>query len=276
MNAIEGAGRGTAPGAAPRNGEYLGGDGLLRCARCHGARQIRLSIMGRESVAPCLCQCGIRERDERERRRREEDEMWTVRRLRASGIQDRHLAEWTFDRAEDTRQVQMAKRYVENWESAKRESMGLLLWGDVGTGKSFLAACIANALIERGVPALMTSFSKILNQMGGIYSDERRQYVDSLSRFPLLVADDFGAERGTEYALEQVYSIVDERYKSGLPLIVTTNLTIGEIRDPQDVGRARIFSRLLEMCVPVQVTGADRREAEGRRKQGMAREALLP
>ena len=60
----------------------------------------------------------------------------------------------------------MAKRYVEQWKKVKAENLGLLLWGDVGTGKSFVAACIANALLDQGIPVLMTNFSKILNQMG--------------------------------------------------------------------------------------------------------------
>lgn len=143
------------------------------------------------------------------------------------------------------------------------------------TGKSFLAACIANALIEKGTPVLMTNFSKILNQMGGLYSEERYQYIASFSQFPLLVIDDLGIERRTYYALEQVYSVVDERYKSGMPLIITTNLTIREIREPEDVAHARIFSRILEMCTPVHVTGGDRRNALGREKQNRAKEVLF-
>lgn len=86
--------------------------------------------------------------------------------------------------------------------------------GDVGTGKSFVAACIANALIESGVPVLMTNFSKILNQMGAMYSEERYQYIASFTNYPLLIIDDLGIERNMEYALEQVYAVIDERYKS--------------------------------------------------------------
>lgn len=82
---------------------------------------------------------------------------------------------------------------------------------------------------------LMTNFSKILNQMGGMYSDERYKYIASFSAFELLIIDDLGIERNTEYALEQVYAVIDERYKAGKPLIITTNLTIAQIRDAEDV-----------------------------------------
>ena len=206
---------------------------------------------------------------------KEEEQLLYVRRLKATGIQERHLQDWTFASATDTPSVQMAKRYAENWKKVKAENLGLLLWGDVGTGKSFLAACIANALLEKGVPVLMTNFSKILNQMGAMYSDERYRYIASFNRFSLLIIDDLGIERNTEYALEQVYAVVDERYKAGLPLIITTNLTISQLRNPEDVAHARIYSRILEMCTPVHVPGLDRRTAIGKSKQELVKDVLF-
>lgn len=120
----------------------------------------------------------------------------------------------------------------------------------------------------------MTNFSKILNQMGAMYSDERYQYMASFSNYPLLIIDDLGIERSTEYALEQVYAVIDERYKSGLPLIITTNLTISELRNPDDVPHARIYSRILEMCTPVNISGGDRRRAISQTKRNVVKAVL--
>ncbi|MCD8190142.1 MAG: ATP-binding protein [Clostridiales bacterium] len=198
-----------------------------------------------------------------------------IRSLKASGIQEPALANWTFASAEDSPSIQMAKRYVDRWTEVKENNLGLLLWGDVGTGKSFTAACIANALLEAGVPVLMTNFSKILNKMGGMYSEQRYRYIASLADYELLIIDDLGIERSTDYAMEQVYAVVDERYKSNKPLIVTTNLTISQIRNAEDVAHARIYSRVLELCTPVQVRGTDRRTAIGRDKQAMVKELLF-
>lgn len=86
---------------------------------------------------------------------------------------------------------------------------------------------------------------------------------------------DLGIERNTEYALEQVYAVIDERYKTGLPLIITTNLTISQLRNPEDVAHARIYSRVLEMCTPVHVPGYDRRTAIGKSKQELVKEVLF-
>ena len=260
---------------APKEGEYLGDDGLLYCGKCHTPVQCRKEILGKLRTLPCTCKC----RQEEMRRQKEEDEaqerMNTIRRLKSTGIQERHLLDWRFDVAEETDTIRWAKHYVENWRKVRDKNLGLLLWGDVGTGKSFVAACIANALLEQAVPVLMTNFSRILNQMGAMYTEERYQYIASFNHYSLLIIDDLGIERSTEYAKEQVYAVIDERYKANLPLIITTNLTIRELRNPATVADARIYSRVLEMCTPVQVSGGDRRQAVSRNKQELVKDVLF-
>ena len=189
--------------------------------------------------------------------------------LRQKGIQDTHLLDWNFRVAEDTPYVQMGKRYVNNWQQVKAENLGLLFWGDVGTGKSFLAACITNALLSQGVTVMMTNFPRVLTRMGDLQFGER-------SEFDLLVIDDLGVERNSEYTLEQVYAVIDERYKSNLPLIVTTNLTPKQLGSAHDVAHARIYSRILEMCTPVLLQGADRRRAISSNKRILTKQILYP
>jgi DNA replication protein DnaC len=260
---------------APKEGEYLGDDGLLYCGKCHTPVQCRKELFGKMRILPCACRC----RQEEMRRQKEADEarerMNTIHRLKATGIQERHLLDWRFDVAEETDTIRWAKHYVENWRKVRDKNLGLLLWGDVGTGKSFAAACIANALLEQAVPVLMTNFSRILNQMGAMYTEERYQYIASFNHYSLLIIDDLGIERSTEYAKEQVYAVIDERYKANLPLIITTNLTIRELRNPATVADARIYSRVLEMCTPVQVSGGDRRQAVSRNKQELVKDVLF-
>lgn len=258
----------------PGENEYMGDDGLLYCSKCKTPVQCRVKIGSATHIVSCICQCRKKEQEAAERRVAEMERRNRIHSLKVNGIQEKALYNWTFANAEDNPSIQMARRYVANWSEAKQNNLGLLLWGDVGTGKSYVAACIANALLESGVPVLMTNFSKILNQMGGMYSQERYQYIASFSSFDLLIIDDLGIERSTEYALEQVYAVVDERYKSNKPLIVTTNLTINQIRNAEDVAHARIYSRVLELCTPVQVRGTDRRTEIGRDKQALVKDLL--
>lgn len=143
----------------------------------------------------------------------------------------------------------------------RERGKGLLFFGTVGTGKTFHAACIANALIDKGYPCLVTNFARLVNTLQGMY-EGKQQYIDSLNKFDLLVLDDLAAERDTDYMNEIVQNIVDSRYRAGLPTIVTTNLTADELKNPADIRKARTYSRLLEMTFPVEVKGADRRKAK--------------
>ena len=142
-----------------------------------------------------------------------------------------------------------------------------------GTGKSFMAGCIANALMEQEVAVCMTNFARIMNELNNAFSG-RNEVVDRLCGYPLLVIDDFGMERGTEYALEQIYNIIDSRYRSRKPLIVTTNLTLTELKNPQDTAHARIYDRLLELCTPIACTGPSMRKDIGQAKLNLLKTLL--
>jgi DNA replication protein DnaC len=86
-----------------------------------------------------------------------------------------------------------------------------------------------------------------------MYSQDKNDFIDSLNKYSLLILDDFGVERNTEFALEQVFSVIDSRYRSRKPMIVTTNLTLDELNDPADLAHQRIYDRVLERCVPVKI-----------------------
>ena len=105
----------------------------------------------------------------------------------------------------------------------------------------------------------------ILNDLAASF-DGRNEYISRLCSYPLLILDDFGMERGTEYGLEQVYSVIDSRYRSDKPLIATTNLTLEELQHPQDTPHARIYDRLTSMCAPVRFTGSNFRKETAQEK----------
>jgi DNA replication protein DnaC len=167
-----------------------------------------------------------------------------------------------------------AHRYVERWAEMWETSTGLLLWGGVGTGKSFFAGCIANALLDQGVPVLMTNFARILNTLTGMYSQDRNDFIDNLNKYSLLILDDLGMERNSEFALEQVFSVIDSRYRSKKPMIVTTNLTLDELKHPADLAHERVYDRVLERCVPLKISNRNIREGNAAANLAQARELL--
>ena len=245
-----------------REDEYLDESGLICCSKCHTHRQKRIGVSGKiiEPRCMCACQAADYERQEQERKHREFLDM--VAKNRSVGLLDPELRKHTFenDLGYNPKQIEIAKKYVENWEEFRVSSMGLLLWGNVGTGKSFIAGCIANALLDKGVSVIMTNFARLLNKLTDMYSGDRNAYIDSFKRYPLMIIDDLGIERNSEFAREQVFSVIDSRYRSQLPMIVTTNLSLKKLKNPEDMARARIYDRVLERCMPIRVNDQNIRD----------------
>ena len=245
-----------------REDEYLNEDNLLCCSNCHTPRQKRIETAGKRMEPRCMCACQAEahERQEQERKHREFLDM--VERNRSVGLPDPGLRKHTFenDLGYNSKQMEMAKQYVQHWEEFQKNSTGLLLWGDVGTGKSYIAGCIANALLDKGVPVIMTNFARLLNKLTDMYSDDRNAYIDSFKKYPLMIIDDLGVERDSEFAREQVFSVIDSRYRSQLPMIVTTNLSLEELKDTTDLSKARIYDRVMERCLPIKVNDQNIRE----------------
>ena len=241
-------------------GDYVGEDGLLYCGKCNTKKQTRINILGKEKTPYCLCKCEVERREREEAAIKREAFERRVKEMRRMGFPESDMQNWTFanDDGSNEKIKTAMMRYVENFDKMREDGKGLLLFGTVGTGKTYAAACIANALIDKGYPVLMTNFARIANTVSGMW-EGKQEYYDSLNRFPLLIIDDLAAERKTEYMSEIVFNVIDARYRAGLPLIVTTNLTSEELKHPSDISYQRTFSRLLEMCLPVKVEGKDKR-----------------
>ena len=276
-------------------GDYIGEDGLWVCGKCHTPKQARVRLFGKERTPMCLCKCAA-EQLERERIAQEslnlELEYDSQKHKTASNVdllhwlnrqnyrispkltkerislmrsvcfgEDEKLKNWTFANADGSNATLMSamQNYVDNFQTLKEQGKGLLLFGDVGIGKSYAAASVANALIDKGISVYMTNFARIANTVQGMF-EEKQDYYDSLNRFQLLILDDLAAERKTEYMQEIVFQVIDARCRAGLPLIITTNLTNKELKNPTETAYKRTFSRLLGMCHPIKVEGEDKRK----------------
>ena len=98
----------------------------------------------------------------------------------------------------------------------------------------------------------MTSFTKILEELG-TFSNQDIAYIERLNKSELLIIDDLGTERKTDFALEKVYNLIDSRYRAAKPLILTTNLSIDEMMNCEDIRYQRVYDRIFEMCYPMKL-----------------------
>lgn len=251
------------PKRVPREDEYLDSrDGLIHCKACGDARQMRLGESLPWEPNPVVsrsCLCEQKAINDRENQRKEAEARWKTKDLRKLSLMDGRMLDAKFacytERKENAEALRLAKAYVEHFDERAKEGHGLMLYGTVGTGKSYTAACIANALLDKGVPAGITSFPKILELYEGPMDEKAEHLKDLMYRATLLIVDDLGAERSTDWALEKVYDLVDFRYGKKLPLILTTNLTLQDMQQEKDIRYKRIYDRIFEMCCPVEMFG---------------------
>lgn len=237
--------------------EYRGEDGLIHCRRCGDSRSFRRkNPFGADMIElPKMCRCQQAAEEARRKADEEREARIALDKLRSASLMSAKLAQSRFETWRETPGNAAIRRlcegYCRKWDEAYRGNRSLLFYGPPGTGKTFAAACIANRLMERNVPVMMTSFVRLMG--------EDNELLDQLDRARLLVIDDLGAERGTETALEAVYNIVDTRYRQGKPMILTTNLTLDEMAHA-DIRRERIYDRLREGCYPVEFRGTSWRK----------------
>lgn len=266
----------------PVEGDYVDDEGFLVCGKCNERKQMDIKVpkeVRPDSLwrVPRQCACE-RERSERERKEQERrDFEQRMEHLRRDGITDPAYLQHTFaqDDRRDPDVSDVCRKYVEKWPEMKADNIGILFYGDVGTGKSFLACAIANALLEKLVSVSVTNFPRILNSLQGSFDDERQKRIDRLQHYSLLVIDDLGVERDTSYSVEQVYNVVDTRARSGKPLIVTTNLSMQDLQNPPSLAYKRIYDRVLEMCpIRLKLVGESRRIDNANERKDKARRLL--
>lgn len=271
--------------AKPSEGDYYGEDGFLYCGKCHTKKETVITVPnfvhpempGKKKLVPVMCKC---REEEVERRRKEEEyqeQMAEIDRIKKSSLIEskfRDASFKSFQRNQDNEKIfRIASRYVENFEKMQEENQGILFYGDVGTGKSFTAAVIANELLVRKKTVIMTSFVNILQEIKDLDADEEG-YMSRLNSASLLIIDDLGAERNTDFALEKVYSVIDSRYRVKKPLILTTNLNLRDMQQTDDMRYKRIYDRIFEMCYPVRVTGKSWRQQEAGRRFDRMKELM--
>lgn len=259
----------------PKNdGDYIGENGLLYCGKCHTPKQTEITVLGKVWRPHCVCKCRAEELESEENERKQRELTEKVKDLRRAGFPDKEMLQWTFanDDMENEQITKAMKRYVENFPELKKQGKGLLLYGNVGRGKTYAACEVANALIDKGYSALVTNFARIVNTLQGTF--EKQEYIDSLNDFSLLVIDDLSAERDTAYMKEQIFQVVDARYRANLPMIITTNLSLEEIKKTSDLEYTRIYDRIIEKCFPIEVKGQNRRHKAVRESYGDMKELL--
>lgn len=243
--------------------DYIGENGLLVCGKCGTPKQCMFKALGEERIVYCLCECKQREQEEKRQLLEKEKKKFRRSEIRERAFSDRYTRSFDFsvDECKDTETSRFMRNYAASFDP--KSSDGLLLHGDCGTGKSFYAACIVNALIDRDFTAKFTSISEIERELWN--ASNKNDVYEGLAALNLLVLDDFSVERDTSYMQEIIYNVVEMRSRRKMPMVITTNLKPTDFKSAREQWQLRVFSRILGNCIPYAVVGNDRRREKAKR-----------
>jgi DNA replication protein DnaC len=166
----------------------------------------------------------------------------------------------TWDHTQHEEAFRKAFDYAAGFQSVT-DGNGLIFTGDLGTGKTHLAAAIGNFLMEnQSVPVYFASYIDILNAIKDSF-DTGERTRDMITNVDLLIIDDLGKEQATEWSRETLFTIINHRYEHDLPMVITTNYSAGQLQ--KRIGAATV-SRIAEMCEGIRMTGSDWRLKNGK------------
>lgn len=274
-------------------GDYVGENGLIMCGKCKSAKETVVNFLGNETKVRCLCKCGAERRDKEmllinrakiegdyERAKVtlgerdllnwikrsnykispylvEEKKRIIISRCYPTSSEKKRLKTFENDNGKNPDIMRLAKNYAERFDEMQEKGKGLVLFGNCGVGKTYAAISIANYLLDRDKECYVTNFSRIANSSDSIF--DRQKEIDRLNEFDLIVLDDMGIERTSTFMNEIVYNVIDSLITAKKCVIITTNLTDAEIKKPNDISKERIYQRLFEGTIPINVDGINNR-----------------
>ena len=225
--------------------DYIGEDGLLHCGKCHKPKEAYFpqgrTLFGRDRH-PSECDCRRAECERLEKRDADEKHNAEVERLKREGFSNPAMRHWTFENDNGKcPQIGKAHSYVEKWETVRSENLGYLLWGNVGSGKSYFAGCITNALMEKEIPVCMMNFATILNNL--FYgSENRNEYIVRLCSYPLLILDDFGICDSLENGVILLYNRIRTKANSEFDILLEETDIDGILKDGESTYAPEVSS----------------------------------
>lgn len=269
---IDDLGKIVKPVGVVRESEDYDKDGLLYCGMCHTAKQVVIPFGGKRNIMPCMCKCAEAKYNAERQSVYDRELQYRIERYKAEAFQNPEMLKWTFD-LDDNSNPELSKLCRNYAKKFTKNFKWLVLYGNTGVGKTYMAAAITNAVMNNGFSARFTTVSQFERRLWN--TQNKHDLYSEYTECGLLVIDDMGAERNSEYMNEILFNLIDERLKRQKPVVITTNLPQEFIAKPDGVSMQRIMSRIYERSILYLCKGNDRRRKSLKENNRKAVEDLL-
>lgn len=235
---------------------YVDNEGFKVCKACGERKQMYVDLYGKGlTLVGRTCRCD-RDEEAKEKKKEAKREEMAKFKKRQQFIDSAYRD--VFLENSDVALIE-AENFINNFDKWHSAHKGLMIWGPVGNGKTFMASCIANELCMRGYRVTMIHTTEALKRIAEFDNED---FKNQLLKSHLVILDDFGVSRNTEYQLEQLNNLIDFLYSNKITTTVTTNLSRKELVEGNaSIEVIRTFDRMIHM------THTYKYEAEGRRKE---------
>lgn len=252
---------------------------LNKCEKCGQPLEKEISIFGVVRRMPIICKCKkeeLKQKEEQEEKLRKQE---SLKKLFNNSLMDEKFVKETFENWDDSKGNNslklIAEKYCNKFSEAKKNGLGFMFFGNPGNGKTYTANCIANYLIKKEYPVICVSINGLLERIKKTYSTWGQEGEDTilkgLANADLLIIDDLGTEQSSNWAVSKVYNIIDSRYRKGLPLIITTNFSMEDLKEKYGY---RTADRITEMCTPIHNKGKSIRQEKSKEKSLLMKEII--
>ena len=263
----------------PMNTEntYVGEDGLLYCTKCHTRRCTKEPVPMFGKRMPIICEC--MKEEERKEKEQEEQKLKQAQldRLRGASLLGDRYKDTTFDKTDLSRPddfqkaFQRCRKYCSIPDVALENGYGMYIYGDSGTGKTHLTACMCNELISQMKQCLFTNFFEIAKLIQSTWNgnDDSSKVINRICEVDFLFIDDLGTESLTKNGEDnwlqgQVFDIINKRYNNKKPTIFSSNYSMNELIKDRGM-MAKTVDRIGEMSTAMIKLSGDsyRRKTKG-------------
>lgn len=264
--------------------EYIGENGLPYCKKCHTPRYC--TNAARTIVMSCMCDCQVEAYEKKKQREKEEaavEEFNNRSKLSMIGERYKNLKFADATITDKNREIyQKCRNYVNSAKEVRENNIGLYIFGNNSSGKTFLTACICNELLWKGFRCVYTNLATILNEIRSSYNGVGMgecEIINKLQSYDFAFIDDLGKEFiGREYnaslskwAEEKLFEMINSRYNAQKPTVFTSNYSITDLERIIKLDKA-IVERINEMSTRVlNLKGEDFREKSRLNKNAIAK-----